>query len=108
MRPLFKIGVAVLLAAAALAPARAADLRNFDDATLHALQFIEENGECREGWAVGDDGVVWHSTDGGQNWEQQHTGTRASLRSLHFLTPWSGWVAGREELPNGTGSVGVL
>ena len=35
-------------------------------------------------------------------------GTRASLRSLHFLTPMNGWVAGREELPQGGGSVGVL
>ncbi len=108
MRPLCKLGVAGLLAVAVLAPARAADLRNFSDAALHAVQFIEENGECHEGWAVGDDGAVWHSIDGGKNWEHQPTGTRASLRSLHFLTPWSGWVAGREELPNGAGSVGVL
>jgi photosystem II stability/assembly factor-like uncharacterized protein len=76
---------------------------------LHAVQFVpEQDGECREGWAVGDDGVVWHSIDGGRNWERQPTGVRASLRSLHFLTPLNGWVAGREELPNGAGSVGVL
>ena len=54
--------------------AHAADLRNFDDAALHAVQFVDEN----EGWAVGDDGVVWHSIDSGQNWERQPTGTRAS------------------------------
>ena len=107
MRPVCTLAAAALLLAAA--PARAADLRHFDDAALHAVQFLtEESGESLEGWAVGDDGVVWHSIDGGKNWEKQPTGTRASLRSLHFLTPLNGWVAGREELPNGSGSVGVL
>jgi photosystem II stability/assembly factor-like uncharacterized protein len=80
------------------------DLRNFEDAALHALQFVDE----REGWAVGDEGVVWHTVDGGQSWERQPTGLRASLRSVHFLNPYTGWVAGREELPNGRGSAGVL
>src|SRR5436190_761714 len=109
MRSLCKLSAAVLLLIIALTPVRAADLRYFDDAALHAVQFItEENGECREGWAVGDDGAVWHSIDAGKNWERQPTGIRASLRSLHFLTPFHGWVAGREELPNGGGSVGVL
>src|SRR5215831_2907122 len=84
--------------------AQAADLRNFEDAALHAVQFVDDN----EGWAVGDDGVVWHSIDGGQNWDRQPTGVRASLRSVQFLTPYIGWIAGREELPHGKGSVGVL
>jgi len=107
MRPVCTLAAAALLLAAA--PARAADLRHFDDAALHAVQFLtEESGESLEGWAVGDDGVVWHSIDGGKNWEKQPTGTRAALRSLHFVTPLNGWVAGREELPNGGGSVGVL
>ena len=35
----------------------------------------------REGWAVGDEGVVWHTSDGGEAWERQPTGVRASLRS---------------------------
>jgi photosystem II stability/assembly factor-like uncharacterized protein/tetratricopeptide (TPR) repeat protein len=82
----------------------AADLRNFDDAALHAVQFVDED----EGWTVGDDGVIWHTIDGGQNWERQPTGLRASLRSLHFLNPYVGWVVGREELPHAQGSVGVL
>jgi photosystem II stability/assembly factor-like uncharacterized protein len=82
----------------------AADLRNFDDAALRAVQFVDDN----EGWVVGDDGVVWHTVDGGQQWELQPTGVRASLRSVHFLNPYTGWVAGREELPHQQGSVGML
>jgi photosystem II stability/assembly factor-like uncharacterized protein len=30
------------------------------------------------------------------------------LCSLHFLNPYTGWIVGREELPYGGGSVGVL
>jgi photosystem II stability/assembly factor-like uncharacterized protein len=101
MRP-FLLTLAALAAGATVV--RAADPRHFDDAALHAVQFVD----AKEGWAVGDEGVVWHTIDGGETWERQPTGTRASLRSLHFLDPFHGWVAGREELPHGGGSVGVL
>jgi photosystem II stability/assembly factor-like uncharacterized protein len=96
--------VALAVSAVLAAAVHAGDLRNFDDAALHAIQFVDEN----EGWAVGDDGVVWHTIDGGQLWERQPTGVRASLRSVHFLNPYTGWIAGREELPHQQGSVGVL
>lgn len=96
---------AALLTVLTLTPAlQAADLRFFDDACLRAVQFVDAN----EGWAVGDEGVIWHTIDGGGYWERQPTGTRASLRALHFMTPFLGWVAGREELPDGSGSTGVL
>jgi photosystem II stability/assembly factor-like uncharacterized protein len=101
MRPFY----AALLAGVALtSAAQAGDLPAFDDAPLHAVQFVDRN----EGWAVGDDGVVWHTIDGGKDWERQATGVHSSLRSVHFLNPYTGWIAGREELPNGAGSNGVL
>src|SRR5262245_46540161 len=95
------IALAAWTGMAALSPA--ADLRNFSDAALHAVQFVDKN----EGWAVGDEGAIWHTIDGGGHWERQPTGVRASLRSLHFLNPFTGWVVGREELPQG-GSAGVI
>jgi photosystem II stability/assembly factor-like uncharacterized protein len=73
------------------------------DAAIRSLQFVDAN----EGWAVGDDGVIWHSIDGGQNWERQTSGVRASLRAVHFLTPYTGWVVGRVDLPGGS-SQGVV
>jgi len=76
----------------------------FSDAGLHAVQFIDAS----EGWAVGDDGAIWHSIDGGKTWERQKSGTRASLRGVHFLNPYTGWAVGRIENPNGAGSVGVM
>jgi photosystem II stability/assembly factor-like uncharacterized protein/tetratricopeptide (TPR) repeat protein len=106
MRPIL---LALFLSVALVPCAAAGDLPQFDDAALHAVQFVPEaDGSIREGWAVGDDGVVWHTREAGDAWERQPTGVRASLRSVHFLTPYIGWIAGREELPNGGGSVGVL
>jgi photosystem II stability/assembly factor-like uncharacterized protein len=93
-----------LCASAALAlPARATDVRYCDDAALHAVQFINAD----VGWAVGDEGVVWKTIDGGKNWERQPTGVQGSLRSLHALTELIVWVVGREELPGG-GSAGII
>ncbi len=77
---------------------------NFEDAPLRAITFAD----AKEGWAVGDDGVIWHTIDGGKEWERQPSGTRASLRAVQFLTPYTGFVVGRTELPNRAGSVGVL
>ena len=97
--------IIVCFVAIAIAPlaVRAADLRFVDDATLRAVQFID----AKEGWAVGDEGVVWHTIDGGQTWERQPTDVRASLRSVCFLDPYTGWAVGRQELPGGR-SVGVV
>src|SRR5262245_56726262 len=81
----------------------AEDLPHFGDAALRTIQFADEN----EGWAAGDDGVVWHTINGGKTWERQPTGTRASIRCVHFLNPYSGWAVGRAELPGG-GSTGIV
>jgi photosystem II stability/assembly factor-like uncharacterized protein len=84
-------------------PLRAAEVRYFDDAALHAVQFIDAD----VGWAVGDEGVIWKTINGGKNWERQPSGVRGSLRSLHMLSHLCGWVVGREELPGG-GSAGIV
>jgi len=94
----------ILFVLADCAMAFAAPMPAFDDAPLRAIQFIDKN----EGWSVGDDGVIWHSIDGGKNWERQKSGTRASLRSVHFATPYTGWVAGRVEKAGDAASMGVL
>ncbi len=96
----------LLLAAASVfvmaVPAFAQPTVAFDDAGLHAVQFVDAS----EGWACGADGAVWHSIDGGKTWERQKTGTRASLRGIHFVTPYTGWAVGRIDTP--AGSVGVM
>lgn len=77
---------------------------SYDDAPLRAVQFVDK----QEGWAVGDHGVVWHTTDGGVRWERQKSGTRASLRAVHFLTPYTGFAVGRIEQPYGMVATGVV
>ncbi|MSR55408.1 MAG: hypothetical protein EXS09_19300 [Gemmataceae bacterium] len=84
-------------------PVFSQELAQFGDAALRTIQFVDEN----EGWAAGDDGVIWHTINKGKTWERQASGTRASLRSMHFLTPYSGWIVGRTELSGG-GSSGVV
>src|SRR5438132_12811584 len=101
MRPIW---MALILSAVALGAARGAEPRYFEDCALHAVHFIN----AKEGWTAGDDGVVWHTLDGGRVWERQKTGTRGSLRSIQFLNFENGWIVGREELPCQAGSVGVL
>lgn len=89
---------------AAIALLASADLRPLADAPLHSVQFVD----LREGWAAGADGVVWHTVDGGKSWERQPTGTRATLRAVHFVTPYTGWAVGRDEQPAGQESNGVV
>lgn len=75
----------------------------FEDAAIRAIQFVDG----KEGWAVGDEGVIWHTINGGKDWERQPTGTRASLKSLNFLSPYLGWAVGTEYHPT-LESVGVI
>src|SRR5262249_23096731 len=63
-------------------PIQAAE-RHFEDATLHGVYFIDK----QEGWAVGDEGAIWHTINAGQTWERQPSGVVASLRSVWFLNP---------------------
>ncbi len=77
---------------------------NYADATLRAVRFVDK----QEGWAVGDQGVIWHTIDSGKTWERQVSGTRASLRAVQFLTPYMGFIVGRTELPHGAGSHGIV
>src|SRR5581483_11514576 len=97
------LAISLLASLPGLAGARAGESRHYDDASLRAVQFVDD----QEGWAVGDEGAIWHTIDGGKNWERQPSGVRASLRGLHFQTPYVGWVVGRQELTGG-GSCGVL
>lgn len=94
--------LALAVAFATALPVLAQPAVAFDDAGLHAVQFVDAS----EGWACGDDGAIWHTINGGKAWERQKTGTRASLRGLHFVNEYTGWAVGRTDTPSG--SVGVM
>ena len=94
----------VVLFAAIAGPASAQPATPYEDAAIHAVQFIDKD----EGWSVGDDGAIWHSIDGGKAWERQKSGTRACLKSVHFQNPYTGWAVGRLETPANGPSIGVM
>lgn len=61
-----------------------------DDAALHDVEFVSP----RDGWAVGDHGALFRTTDGGANWAECETGVAGSLRTICRLTDQVGWIAG--------------
>ncbi|MGH7724756.1 MAG: YCF48-related protein [Candidatus Eiseniibacteriota bacterium] len=64
---------------------------NFTLLDLHGVWFVDS----REGWAVGDQGVVLHTTDAGTTWESQRSNsTGYTLQSVAFATRTVGVVVG--------------
>ncbi|HEV3469974.1 MAG TPA: hypothetical protein VG148_11680, partial [Pyrinomonadaceae bacterium] len=49
---------------------------------IFAVRFAADK---RTGWAVGADGVILHTGDGGFRWEEQHSGTAVPLYGLSVL-----------------------
>ncbi len=56
---------------------------------LRVVKFVSQ-----EGWVVGSLGHIMHTSDGGENWELQVSGTSQDLLSLSFINPQTGWIGG--------------
>lgn len=63
---------------------------------------------AERGWAVGDRGAIWHTSDGGQHWRLQASGVACRLSSVQFLDAENGWAAGGLFHPYTHTSRGVL
>jgi photosystem II stability/assembly factor-like uncharacterized protein len=74
------------------------------DARLTDVCFV--NPQC--GWAVGQRGAIWHTADGGQQWQLQTSGTTAAMESVSFVDPRLGWAAGGFSHPYTHRGAGVL
>lgn len=61
------------------------------EATLQEVFFDPNSGN---GWVVGNDGVVLHTTDKGATWEKQESGVSGALYSVYFVDENEGWAAG--------------
>ncbi len=59
-------------------------------ANFKTVKFIDAN----TGWVAGDDGAILKTTDGGNNWVVQTSGTANTLRSIFFLDATNGWACG--------------
>ena len=75
-----------------------------DDASLHDVWF----GGTQTGWAVGDHGVIWNTTDGGRHWRLVPSPVTCPLRSICFITNRIGWIAGGGTTPYTRLGYGVL
>jgi len=75
------------------------------DVPMRAIHFIDEE----EGWAVGDDGALFRSLDGGASWEGQESGTDiVDLRDVFFVDDREGWAVGKGGLILKTFTAGGL
>ena len=52
------------------------------------------------GWAVGREGVIVKTTDGGSNWSEQVSGTTNYFNSVFFTSASDGWAVGGNFSPN--------
>lgn len=52
----------------------------------------------QEGWAIDSDWRLVHTTDGGENWTTQTSGTELQLREVAFISSTEGWLVGNEGL----------
>jgi photosystem II stability/assembly factor-like uncharacterized protein len=59
--------------------------------SLTGVDFADANN----GWVVGVDGTIYHSTDGGNGWVKQNGGTTNDLLAVDFITPYAGFAVGK-------------
>ena len=57
---------------------------------LRSVYFTNSN----IGWIVGFSGTILKTTDGGNSWSQQTSGTEQDLYSVYFVDASTGWVVG--------------
>ena len=62
--------------------------------------------DSANGWVVGNDGTILHSSDGGATWSTQHQGTGGRLWGVYFQTPDLGYVVGEDDTLYRTGDGG--
>ncbi|MGE0127990.1 MAG: YCF48-related protein [Blastocatellales bacterium] len=60
------------------------------DKNLRAIHFVDS----MTGWAAGDAGVVYRTTDGGRNWKPLLTGGAANINFIYFIDWNHGWMLG--------------
>jgi len=57
-------------------------------AWLHSVFFIDQN----RGWAVGSNGTLLRTTNGGQSWQTQSASTEDVVRDIFFVGEQNGWL----------------
>ncbi len=60
------------------------------DAELADIFFLDPE----HGWAVGDRGAIWSTSDGGRKWRQRESPTGCRWESVWFADSQHGWIVG--------------
>ncbi len=60
------------------------------DSTLLDIEFVDS----LNGWAVGENGAIIATTDGGNTWTPQDSGFEITLRGVDFADERAGWAVG--------------
>lgn len=56
-----------------------------------SLCFVDQNN----GWVVGQSGIIIHTADGGNTWNEQHGDTLSDYEDVQFINQHVGWIVGR-------------
>ncbi len=75
-----------------------------EDAQLTDVVFIDPD----RGWAIGDQGVIWRTEDGGRQWRLVNSPVSCRLESISFSDPQNGWIVGGWFHPYTHQSTGVV
>ncbi|MEZ5082578.1 MAG: YCF48-related protein [Bacteroidales bacterium] len=59
------------------------------------------------GWIVSENGMILISTDGGEYWEEQTSGTTEGLFDIYFIDEDNGWIVGDNRIVLHTSDGGV-
>ena len=89
---LASFGVAIPRGKVAKTPAEAEEI----DHNLYAVFFIDP----QTGWISGQEGLVLHTADGGQTWNQQETDAYDDLHDIVFIDKQRGWAVGGDIFAN--------
>ena len=58
--------------------------------TLRDVEFVDSD----HGWAVGQDGTIVATSDGGETWHRQSSGFELTIRAVDFIDTRTGWAVG--------------
>jgi photosystem II stability/assembly factor-like uncharacterized protein len=75
-----------------------------NDAALNHIFFINQT----TGWAVGDRGVIWHTSDAGSTWREQPSPVSCSLNDVFFINARRGWAVGGQSQPYSNSTRAVM
>src|SRR5262245_49319389 len=80
----------LLVAATQDDPGRWRSFIHESKADLYGVRFADG----KNGWAVGDRGVILHTADGGKTWTLQNSPSKQTLRGLDCTNARHLWIAG--------------